>query len=630
MTTVRIGCASGFWGDSQIAAHQLVERGRIDYLVLDYLAEVTMGLLARAGSVSADGGYATDFVTSVMAPLLADLRGRGIRVVTNAGGVNPAACRDALERVAERSGVPLRIAVVEGDDLLERMAELPGLRLDAESAPPDAEQLLSLNAYLGAVPIAAALDREADVVITGRSVDSALVLGPLVHEHRWPWHDFDRLAAGSLAGHVVECGAQATGGLFTDWTEVPRWEEIGYPIVECEADGTFVVTKPPRTGGLVTPATVAEQIVYEIGDPAAYLLPDVICDFSRVELRADGSERVRVGGAQGRPPSGRYKVTATAYDGYRTSALAMLYGDDAVAKAERVADAMLTRVRGMLAAQGLEDFRQTRVEVLGSEHVYGPHGRRRDTREVVLRLSVHHDRRKAVSLFAKEVASAGTSFAPGLSGMIGGRARPTPMLKLYDGLIDERDVPVTVVIGSERSLITRPKGVAAPLGSAEPVDTGSADPSRPGAGDDSDRPSPEHRVRPGTGERVAVRLFALAHGRSGDKGNDANVGIIARRPEYLPLLQEQLTPARVARFLAHLIEGGAQGRVERYEWPGLGALNFVLRGALGGGGLSSLRYDAQGKGLAQLLLELAVSVPKGWIEPLGPLPREEIVPATSS
>lgn len=612
--TVRIGCASGFWGDSQIAAGQLVHGGRLDYLVLDYLAEVTMGILARAGSVSADGGYATDFVTTVMAPLAAELAERRIRVVTNAGGVNVRACRDAVARAAERAGASLRIAVVEGDDLLPRLEELrPRISIASGPPLPAAEELLNANCYLGAPPIARALAEGADVVITGRTVDSALALGPLMHEFGWTPEDFDRLAAGCLAGHVIECGAQATGGLFTDWTEVPSWDRIGYPIVECYEDGRFVLGKPPGTGGLVTPATVAEQILYEIGDPASYELPDVIADFSGVRLEQSGEDRVAVAGARGRPPSGRYKLTATVPDGYRTTALAMLTGIDAVAKAERVADAMLARVRRMLRDAGLDDFRNSRVEVLGAEALYGPHGRRRDTREVVLRIAVHHDQRRAVSIFAKEIASAGTSFAPGLSGLVGGRARPAPLLQLITGFVDREAIATTVTIGDRTIELAAP---AAPSPST-PAAPHLAKPERPlAAAPDAD----------GAGDATptaSVPLVALAHGRSGDKGNDGNVGIIAREAEFVPLLRSQLTAERVAEHLAHLLEGGAAGRVERYECPGLAAFNFVLRDALGGGGLASLRYDAQGKALAQLLLDMPIEVPRSWLAPGGRLADDD-------
>jgi len=302
---VRIGCGAGFWGDSPEGAAQLVGSGRIDYLVLDYLAEITMSILARMKAKNPDAGYATDFATLVMKPLAQEIAEKRIKVVANAGGVNPGACRAALEAVLREEGVDLKVAVVEGDDLTPRADEFRrrGLRqISSEDPLPD--RLISVNAYLGAMPIAAALDLGADVVLTGRCVDSALALGPLIHEFRWSADDHDRLSGGSLVGHVLECGAQATGGLFTDWRETAGgWSDMGFPIAECEADGAFVLTKPEGTGGLVSTATVAEQIVYEVGDPRAYLLPDVCCDWSRARLEQVGENRVRVSGARGRAPA---------------------------------------------------------------------------------------------------------------------------------------------------------------------------------------------------------------------------------------------------------------------------------------------------------------------------------------
>ena len=252
---VRIGGASGFWGDSSVAAPQLVRSGRIDYLVFDYLAETTMAILAAARAKAPELGYATDFVDVAMRAVLADVVARGIKVVSNAGGVHPRACAAALAALARELGVEVRVAVVEGDDV---SAQLPALRAagrrDLFSGEALPERVLSANAYLGALPIARALSAGADVVITGRCVDSAVTLGPLIHEFGWNLDDYDRLAGGSLAGHIIECGCQATGGLFTDWESVPDWPAIGYPIVECAADGSFVVTKPPGTGGLIARA----------------------------------------------------------------------------------------------------------------------------------------------------------------------------------------------------------------------------------------------------------------------------------------------------------------------------------------------------------------------------------------
>ena len=291
--TVSIGGASGFWGDSVTGPMQLVASGRIDFLVFDYLAELTMSLLASARMKDAELGYATDFVSVAMRAVLKDALAQNIRIIANAGGVNPRGCAAALQALADELGVSVRIAVVEGDDV---MPLLPALRdegvRELQSGRPLPDKVVSANAYLGALPIKAALDAGAQVVITGRCVDSAVTLGALMHSFGWAVDDYDRLAAGSLAGHILECGCQGAGGLHTDWECVPDWAHSGYPIVECGADGSFIVTKPEGTGGLVTPATVGEQLLYEIGDPARYVLPDVVCDFTQVTMTQAGVSKL--------------------------------------------------------------------------------------------------------------------------------------------------------------------------------------------------------------------------------------------------------------------------------------------------------------------------------------------------
>ena len=283
---VRIGCGAGFWGDSPDGSRRLVEEGGIDYLVLDYLAEITMSILARMKAKNPELGYATDFVTLVMKPLAREIAERRIKVVTNAGGVNPEACRAPSKLSSKRRASTSRSRWCSGDDLSGQIEDFKrrGVPRDVQRRAVPRASATSVNAYLGAFPIAAALGAGADIVITGRCVDSAIVLGPLIHEFGWTHTDYDLLAVGSLAGHIIECGAQATGGVFTDWREVQGWDQMGFPIAECAADGAFVVTKPERSGGLVTPATIAEQIVYEVGDPSAYILPDVVCDWSQVRL----------------------------------------------------------------------------------------------------------------------------------------------------------------------------------------------------------------------------------------------------------------------------------------------------------------------------------------------------------
>ncbi len=591
---LRIGCASGFWGDSEAGAAQLVQFGQINYLVFDFLAEITMSLLARARSKSPDAGYAPDFVR-VVASLAPELKSRGIRVVSNAGGVNPRACRDALARQLQSLGIELTIAVVEGDDVLARSDALraAGVRemfTGAEMRPG----LLSANAYLGAQPIAAALDAGADIIITGRVVDSAVTLAPLVHEFGWSWTDWDKLATGSLAGHVIECGTQCTGGLFTDWERVPGWDDMGFPIAECAPSGeSFVITKAEKTGGLVEPATVAEQIVYEIDDPVAYRLPDVVCDFSAVQLTQDGPDRVRVSGARGRAAPSGYKVSATYPDGWRLLSTLMIGGRDAARKAQRVGEAILQRTRRMFAEQGWEDYSETSLEVLGAESTYGPHARCAATREVVLKVAARHASRDALALLAREIAPSATAMAQGITGFAAGRASPSPVVRLFSFLIDRQDVHAAVDIGGV-SLRFQEEFTPAAAPGADPVAAANA------VGEILSGPS------------QTVPLLRIAHGRSGDKGDTANIGIIARSPALYPVLLQQLTADVVRAYMAHVV----RGKVSRYGLPGFHALNFTLENALGGGGMASLRYDPQGKALAQMLLDLPVEVPTRLLEAL--------------
>src|SRR4051812_31882198 len=298
-TPVRLGCWAAFWGDTTEAVDQLLDGAELDYLISDYLSEITMALLARARSKDPSAGYVPDAIR-VIAPRLKDIHARGIKVVTNAGALNPEAAAQAFRDAAQEAGVPLRVAAVTGDDLLPQLERLHAAGAkDMFTGEPLPAKPMTINAYLGARPIAAALAAGADIVVTGRSVDSASTLGPLLHEFGWADTDYDLLSAGTLAGHVVECGPQCTGGNFTDWDTVPGWSDMGFPIAECHPDGTAVITKPAGSGGLVSTATVSEQILYEIGDPGAYVMPDVLCDWRQVHLEQVGEHRVRVSGAKG-------------------------------------------------------------------------------------------------------------------------------------------------------------------------------------------------------------------------------------------------------------------------------------------------------------------------------------------
>jgi hypothetical protein len=591
MKTVRIGGASGFWGDSSVGAPQLVRRGQVDYLVFDYLAELTMSILAAARAKDPDLGYATDFVAVTLKDILREVVGRGIRVISNAGGVNPQACARAIAALAAEQGLAVRVAVVAGDDV---MPLVPALRqqgiAELQSGAPLPDRLLTANAYLGALPIRQALDAGAQIVVTGRCVDSAVTLGALMHEFGWTAEDYDRLAQGSLAGHVVECGCQATGGLHTDWDTVPDWPHIGYPVLECAGDGSFVVTKPPGTGGLVNAAVISEQLLYEIGDPRRYLLPDVTCDFSQVRLQDVGPHRVLVQGARGLAPGPQYKVSATFVEGFRCAAQLTIVGVDAARKARRTGEAILERTRELFAAQGLADYSRTLIEVLGSEEGnFGPQARTREVREAVLRVAVRHPQKAALELFAREIAPAGTSWSPGTTGA-DGRPRPAPAIQQFAFLLDKDRLAPVVTMGDTTEPVRIPTGQP-PVPAPRSALTDEAAPPAPSA------------------PMLEVPLIRVAWGRSGDKGDTANVGIVARRPEWLPVLRAQLTEETVAAWLAHLVKGS----VTRFDVPGIHALNFVCTRALDGGGMASLRNDPLGKGMAQVLLAMPVRVPADWL-----------------
>ncbi|EHU2954420.1 acyclic terpene utilization AtuA family protein [Acinetobacter baumannii] len=589
---VKIGCASGFWGDTNTAAFQLVHLTDINYLVFDYLSEITMSIMAKAKMVEPKHGYALDFVSRVIAPLLKKIAEKKIKVISNAGGVNPLACRDALQKIIKEYGLDLKVAVVLGDDLLPKHEQLKSQNIQemfsGEALP---EQVASSNAYLGAVAIRDALDLGADIVITGRVVDSAVVLAPLIHEYQWSLDDYDKLAQGSLAGHVIECGAQCTGGNFTDWCLVQGFDNMGFPVVEVSEDGSFVVTKPQGTGGLVSTATVAEQIVYEIGNPQAYLLPDVIADFSHVHLEQVGEHRVRVTGAKGQAPTTQYKVSATYPDGYRVLVSFLIAGREAPQKAQVITDAILTKCERVLAMRSVPPFSEKSVEILGIESTYGGHAQTLNSREVVVKIAVKHMFKEACMFFASEIAQASTGMAPALAGIVGGRPKASPVIKLFSFLIDKNQVNVEIDFEGKRYPVEIPQGVST---EQLPILT---------AG--------ENAVY--QGDEIEVPLIEIAHARSGDKGNHSNIGVIARKADYLPWIRAALTEQSVASYMQHVLDA-EKGRVIRYELPGLNALNFMLENALGGGGVASLRIDPQGKAFAQQLLDMPVKVPAHLLE----------------
>lgn len=594
---VRIGGATASFSDTALSVPQLLAKGELDYLIFDYLAEGSMGIFGRMQSADPAGGYGTDFLTVHVGPYLSEIASQGIRVVANAGGVNPAGLAAALEDLIAEKGLELTVAYVAGDDLRGRDAELRAAgHRDMFTGAGFPDGVLSSNAYLGAFPIAAALGAGADIVITGRVVDSAVVLGPLIHEFGWQAEDWDLLAAGTLAGHVLECGAQVTGGTFTDWRDVPDWANIGYPVGECRADGTFIVTKPDGTGGLVSIGTVAEQILYEVSDPTDYIVANVRCDFSNITLKQVGPNRVLVSGARGRPATDTYKACVTFDAGWRAVAYQPIIGEDAAEKAARQAEALFSRSRALLRARNLPDFSRTDTVLIGGEASFGAHANPAGSREVISKLVVDHPTQEGAGIFAREQWAGISGMAVGTSINLATSVMPLTGIFLF--LIDKHLVVPTMTVN----------GVTQDL------------PAHPGSPIIGERPAPPELPRPNLSEsdRIAS-LVDLAWARSGDKGHLFNVAVIARKPEYLPYLQACLTPEAVGEWYRHFGQDGHPPRVDCHAAPGLHALNFVVHDALQGGINASTRLDPAAKGMAQMLLRFPIRIPGAiWSGPSAP------------
>ena len=595
---LRIGGASGFWGDAARATPQLLNSQDLDYIVYDYLAEITMSIMARARLKDENKGYAADFVSAAMKPNLQLIAKRGIKVVSNAGGVNPEACVTALRAEIAEQGLDLKVACVVGDDLINDKEQLASAGLSemfSGVAFPEPEKVLSINACLGAFPIARALELGADIVVTGRCVDSAVTLGACIHAFGWGRDDLDQLAMGSLAGHILECGPQATGGNFTDWDQVPGMADMGYPIAEIAADGSFVCTKADNTGGLVSVGTVSEQMLYEIGDPQAYMLPDVVCDFSTASVEQVGDNRVRVSGATGRTAPDTYKVSATFADEFRGGTYMTFYGFDADKKARRLGEAVFEASRTMFQAFGLPDFSETSIELMGTESQYGAFSEVTGSREVVMKIAVKHPDIRGIGILLKEAVGLGLATPPGLSGFAGSRPSPSPVVRLFSFTVPKEQVQVEIQLDADHVACDEVHG--------EELDSTTI--PRPAT------PLPETAA-----DMVEVPLISLAWGRSGDKGNKANIGIIARRADYLPYICAALSEAVVIERFAHFLDDTSSSSVERYLLPGSNAINFLLHDVLGGGGVASIRNDPQGKGYAQLLLSCPIPVPAAIAESL--------------
>jgi hypothetical protein len=453
MRTIRIGNGQGFWGDNVDAPVELLRGGPIDYIGMDYLAEVTLSIMMRQKLKDPRTGYATDFIGFVRR-VLKEAKERNVRILANAGGLNPRACREKIFELAREQGVTgLRVGVVEGDDIFSRLRDLIAAghemkNMDTgEPLAPVVDRMMSANAYLGARPVVEALRQGAHIVLCGRITDTALALAPMIHEFGWTEDDWDHLAAGTIAGHIIECGAQCTGGNFSRWWEVPDLWNVGYPVVEAREDGTFTVTKHEGTGGMVTVETVSEQLLYEMGNPKEYIGPDVIADFTSIQLKQEGKDRVAVSGIQGKPRTPFLKVSGSYLAGYKSSGQITVSGPRAVEKAQLAADIIWKRLERAGVTFG-DDCRS--AELVGTGVCLpGVFPAPDDPPEVILRLGVRDADAAKVARFGLEIAPLITAGPPGVTGFAGGRPKPQEVMAYWPALLAREEVESQIEVTVE-------------------------------------------------------------------------------------------------------------------------------------------------------------------------------------
>lgn len=581
-----IANASGFWGDEADAVRRQVTGGDIDYLTMDYLAEITMIILGRQMAKDPERGYARDFVSSLknVIHLVAE---KEITVITNAGGINPQACARAIESICKEEGLNLPVAAVYGDNLVP---ELQNLKADGyrfphlETLEPIGERfekIESANAYVGARPIVAALQNGARIVVTGRTYDAASVVAPFIFEFGWDWEDYDKLASALLAGHLIECGTQSTGGNYTRWHEIGSYLNMGYPLVEAHPDGSFILTKHPDTGGMVSVRTAKEQIVYEISDPRIYQSPDVIADFTSFTLEEVGENRVKISGAKGQKPTDMLKVSTNYNAGFKTVGMLVISGPDAVAKGKTFAEMFWDRV-------GSEGFIERRTDFVGAHACWGESAAPSiEPNEILLRFAARAETKDPLKKMSRELAGLILAGPPGVT-VFGGRPTVMPAYGFWPALIPREKVKARLLFQGEESVFDCHTG---PCGKPEIARFPTLD-------------SPQL-----TGDTIKVPLGRIAHARSGDKGDLANIGVIALTPELYPEIIREVTVEKIAEFF----RSNVKGPIKQYRLDNLNALNFVLHGALDGGGTVSLLLDNQGKTLSQALLTMEVEVNAGLL-----------------
>lgn len=584
---IRIGNAGGYWGDDLSALKRQLTGGKLDYITLDFLAEITMSILQGQRKKNPELGYATDFLAQ-MEECLPIIVEKKVKVITNAGGVNPQALGQKIIEIAKKKNLAIKVGVITGDDIMTTLDSLigSGEKLanmeTGEALSSVRSRVTSANVYLGAEPVVKALQAGCNIIVSGRVTDTGITVAPMIHEFGWEWTDWDKIAAGVVAGHIIECGCQSSGGNLTDWKEIKDWHNMGYPIIEMSDNGEFVVTKHDRTGGLVSLKSVKEQLVYEMGDPENYITPDGIARFSTIKLKADGKNRVKVFGIKGKPATPFLKVSVSYEDGFKSSGTLLISGPETYKKGKIVADIFWKKVG--------HSFEETRTELIGSGSIWPSQLNSGETNEVFLRLSARDQDAKKFDAFGKALATIILSGPSGMAVTGGGRPKASSVIAYWPALMKREKVTAQVTtLGTD--------------GKTEQFTI----PSRSFAAHESDaKAARAAKAKVKYGKTAPVLLQELCYARSGDKGDTCNVGVLARSEAIYVWLCGYLTAAKVKSFF----KGICKGKVIRYELDNLHGLNFLLEETLGGGGTKSLMVDPQGKTLAQALLQMTVDAPK--------------------
>ncbi|HSG99138.1 MAG TPA: acyclic terpene utilization AtuA family protein, partial [candidate division Zixibacteria bacterium] len=590
---IRIANAGGYWGDDSSAMRRQLTGGQVDYITQDFLAEITMSILQKQKLRDPERGYAHDFISQIQENLPLIVK-KGVKVISSAGGVNPLGCAEKIIEIAKAQKLKIKVGVVCGDDILGELDTLTKrgekfTNLETkERFKKVRDRITSANVYLGAAPVVRALEQDCDIIVTGRVTDTGITLAPMIHEFGWSETDWDKIAAGVVAGHIIECGAQSSGGNITDWQEVPTFDNIAYPIVEMTPSGEFYVTKHSRLGGLVSEKTVKEQLLYEMGDPSLYITPDGIARFDTIQLEEVGPNRVKVFGIKGEPRTPFFKVSMSYDDGWKASGAILVSGPDVINKARAFAKTFWARLK--------HKFEQTRVEMVGAGAIWPATLANPlfEPNEILLRFSVRDTDEKKVKDFGVLLPSLILSGPSGVA-VTGGRPRPEQVVAYWPALI-RRDMCTAAVHTVNTSGIRTEQFMKFPF--------------RLAVTELDIIPPKRERAAAPKGARKEIKLRELAYARSGDKGDMCNVGVIARSGEIYDWLTLYLTSAKVQKFF----EGIVLGEVKRHRVDNLLALNFLMERSLGGGGTRSLMIDPRGKTLSQALLEMKVNAPESLLK----------------